>query len=309
MTAAFDITPPYTVVCDVADGRDEWLRHRFSGLGASEIAAVFSESPYLSALELYSQKIGCYERDLSGVEAVYWGHAFEDDIITAYSERTERRTRPAGKLLRSVEHPWALCTLDGETWHPSAANDVWPFEAKAVSEFRQGDWVDGPPRHFYLQLQHQMLVCGAQKATIAALIGNQRMIWADVERDETEIRKIIYFGSRFWERIQARDMPAPDGSEGSRKALAALYPTGSGVVVLGGSEMDAADEIERLKAERKGLSERIDLLENQIRAAIGSSEVGAMPDGRSFSLRLQHRKEFVTAASSFRVLRLHQPRK
>jgi putative phage-type endonuclease len=307
MTAALNISQPYEVICDVADSRDEWLRHRFSGIGASEIACVFG-CGFMSALQLYQQKVGRFERDMPGDERIYWGNKLEDDIIEAYAERTERRTRKAGKLLRSIEHPWAVCTLDGETWHPSAPNDVWPFEAKNAGAYNAGDWVDGAPDYYYYQLQQQILVTGASKATIAALLGGQRMVWCDVPRDDECIRKIVYFGSRFWERIQNQDMPDPDGSESSKRALAKLYPTGSGIIVFGRKEMDAADEIERLKAELKERKERIDLLENQIRASIADNEIGAMPDGRSFSLKLQRRKEFTTPETSFRVLRLHQPK-
>lgn len=305
--AAVEIALPYRVLCDVSDGREQWLRHRQVGIGASEIASVLGESPFASAIELYATKIEKCARDLSDVESVYWGNKLEASIIEAYSERTGRRTRKAGQLLQSVEHPWAICTLDGETWQ--AANDPWPLEVKNVGGFKADEWVDGPPEHYRLQIMQQMLVTGAQKATAVALLGGQRMVWADVPRDEETIRKIIYHGSRFWERIQKRDVPAPDGTDGARRALAALYPTGSGVVVLPATAADAADEIERLKAERKAIADRLDLLENTVRAAIADREVGVLPDGRSFSHKLQSRKECVVPASSFRVLRLHQPKK
>lgn len=308
MSAALTLERPYEVLCDTAEGREQWLRSRHAGIGASEIAAVLGESPFLSALELYSIKIERYERDLSEVESVYWGNKLEPTIIEAYSERTGRSTRRAGQLLRSAEHPWALCTLDGETW-TGASNDAWPLEIKNVSGFKGDEWSDGPPPHYYLQVQQQMLVTGAQRATIVALLGGQRMVWADVPRDETTIRKIVYHGERFWQRVLNRDVPAPDGSDGARKALAAIYPEGSGIVVLPATAAEAADEIECLKAERKRIGDKLDLLENTVRAAIGDAEVGVLPDGRSFSFKLQHRSEFTVAASSFRVLRLHQPKK
>jgi len=307
MSAALSRLAPCEVVCDVSD-RELWLAHRDSGIGASEIAAVLGESPFCSAIELYANKTGRYRRDLSDVEAVYWGNKLETPILEAYWERTGRQTRKAGILLRSTEHPWALCTLDGETWQ-TAANDAWPIEIKNVSGFKADEWVDGPPLHYFLQVQQQMLVTGAEKATIAALIGGQRMVWADVPRDETTIRRIVYQGKHFWERIQARDMPAPDGSEGAKRALAALFPQGSGVVVLPATALDAADRLESLKAERKRIADEIEVIENTVRAAIGDAETGAMTDGRSFSWKVQSRKECVMPASTFRVLRLHQSKR
>ena len=298
----------YSVVCGSAD-RDEWLAHRASGIGASEIAQVLGESPFGSALSLYAQKIDAYDRDLSDSEPVYWGQRLEGVILEAYSERTGRPTRRAGQLLRSTAHPWALCTLDGETSLPAEPDAWWPLEIKNSSSFHADAWENGPPAHYYLQIQQQMLVTGAEKATIAALLGGQRMVWADVPRDETTIRRIIYHGERFWSRVQGREPPAPDGTEESKRALASLYPDGSGIVVMPGSALDAADRLESVKAELKALESEKTLIENTVRAAIGPAEVGMLLDGRSFSWKLQHRRETVMAASSFRVLRLHQSKK
>lgn len=304
------IRAPFEVVCSSTD-RAAWLEARRSGLGASEIAQVLGEAPgaWGGALALYAEKIGRYARDLSDVEAVFWGSKLEAPILEAYQERTGRQTCKAGILMRSREHPWALCTLDGYTWQPSNDEESWPIEIKNVSSFKAGDWVDGPPPHYYLQVQQQMLVTGARKGTIAALLGGQRLVWADVPRDETTIRKIVLHGSRFWERILKRDVPAPDGSEGARAALAALYPQGSGVITLPYAAMEAADEIEQIKAERKRLKERQDLLESNIAATIADAEIGMLTDGRSFSLKSQSRRECVIPASTFRVLRLHHSKR
>ncbi len=306
MNTALQITRPYEIICDATDA--DWLELRTTGIGASEIAQVLGEAPaaWGSALSLYAQKTGQYERDLSDNEAVYWGHKLEASILEAYQERTGRRTRREGILMRSTEHPWAMCTLDGSTWEPANEAIIWPLEVKNTSSFKADEWLDGPPPHYYLQVQQQMLVTGAHKATIAALIGGQRMVWADLPRDETAIRRIIYHGERFWQRVQRRDVPPPDGTEATRKALQALYPEGDGFTVLPASAMDAADELSAMKAERKRLEDRISLAENTIKAALGKAEIGWLQDGRRFSWKTQSRRESVVKASSFRVLRLHQ---
>jgi putative phage-type endonuclease len=300
-------SPHWEIEC-TTDDRDVWLERRNQGIGASEIAMVLGEAPkaWGGALALYARKTGAYERDLSDVEAVFWGNKLEAPILEAYQERTGRRTEKEGVLLRSKAHPWALCTLDGRTWNAADDDARWPLEVKNVSTFKAEEWLDGPPPHYYLQVQQQMLVTGEPKATIAALLGGQRLVWADVPRDEVTIRRIIYHGERFWQRVQARDVPPPDSTEETRRALSALYPDGSGIVVLPGTAMDQADRLEALKAERKRIADEIDLIENTVRAEIGAAEIGVLMDGRSFSNKLQHRKEFVSKASSFRVLRLHQ---
>lgn len=301
MAAAFEI------LCDTSD-RNEWLGERFQGIGASEIAVVLGEAPeaWGSPLSLYAEKIGSYRRNLDDNEAVYWGNKLEPEILSAYSERTGRMTKRERFLLRSKEHPWALCTLDGRTWEPANDRHRWPLEIKNVSAFKAGEWLDGPPPHYYLQLQQQMLVTDDTKATIAALLGGQRMVWCDVPRDEMAIRRIIVNGSRFWERVQARDMPPPDGSESTRAALKMLYPDGKGTVVLPATAADAADELASVKEELKRLEKRKETIENTMMAALGDAELGFFHDGRSVSWKLQKRRACTLPETSFRVLRLHQ---
>lgn len=310
MSTAVAVASPYEILCDTSS-RVDWLDARHAGIGASEIAIVLGEAPeaWGSPLSLYAQKIGKYERDLSDVEAIYWGNKLEAEILSAYAERTGRMTQREGRLLRSTAHPWALCTLDGRTWDPKGSASPWPLEVKNVGGFKGEEWVDGPPPHYYLQVQHQLLVTGEPRGTIAALLGGQRMVWSDIPRDENAIRRIIYHGERFWSRVQRRDMPEPDGTEATRRALQALYPHGEGTVVLPGSAADAADELETVKAELRALEKRKDVIENTVRAALGDAEHGVLPDGRSFSWKLQSRRECTIPASSFRVLRLHNSKR
>lgn len=291
----------YTIICDTSD-EDRWLAERLTGIGASEIAAVLGESHWGSALSVYQEKVTGEQRDLSDVEAVEWGHRLEPLIIDAYADRTKRRTYHSGLLLRSNEHQWALCTLDGSTVEPPETTP-WPLEVKTGASWKLDDWADGPPRPYALQLQQQMLVTGAPKATIACLIGGQKLVWCDVERDESEIRRIIAAGSALWERIQRRDPPPPDGSEASGRALSRLYPTDDGSTVeLGRDIADALDELERAKAEEKAAAARKATLEQQIKAAIGPATT-AYAGGWTVSYKLQKRAEHVVKASEFRVLR------
>jgi hypothetical protein len=43
--------------------------------------------------------------------------------------------------------------------------------------------------------------------------------------------------------------------------------------------------------------------EIDLKAAIGDAETGELPSGAAYTLKVQHRREVVQAAASFRVLR------
>jgi putative phage-type endonuclease len=291
--------------------RERWLQLRQSGIGASEIAAVLGESPWLSAIELYAQKIGQAPAREEEPEWIYWGNRLEPAIVAGYQDRTGRPVEHQSALLRSSAHPWAMCTLDALTTD-GRDGDPWPLEIKNVGVTKAHEWEDGPPRHYALQLQHQLLVTGAPRATAAALIGGQRLVWCDVERDEIEIRRIIHAGRIFWtECVEKGICPKPDGSDSAKRALGALYrdtPTPESFVHLPGTLIDADTELCEMKKTARVLHDRIAALENEIKAHIATAEHGVLPNGTVYSWREQSRAEHVVKASKFRVLRRHAPR-
>lgn len=302
-------TVPYEVLGS-SDDREAWLALRMTGIGASEIAAVLGESPWSSALQVYCEKAGeVAPDDLSENEFVFWGARLEPVITEVYGQRTGRGVERSALLLRSIEEPWALATLDGETWNADGAR--WPLEIKNGSGFTADKWAEGPPPHYYLQVQQQLLVTGAPKATVACLLGGNRLVWCDVERDDITIQRIRHAGRAFWKRVQARDVPLPDGSESASRALAALYPHDDPNMYaqLPGELIDVADELEALKETAKATKARVDELGNQIKAALGNAQRGCLPNGTEFSWKEQTRAEYVVKAASFRVLRRHAPKK
>ncbi len=290
--------------------RERWLQLRRSGIGASEVAAILGESPWLSAAELYAIKVGASDGDpsLDEAEHVYWGAQLEGAILAGYQHRTGRPVQRRNMLLRSAEHPWALCTLDGETAEPGD-QPGWPLEIKNIGLSKAHEWEEGPPRHYYLQLQQQLLVTGADKATAAALIGGQRMVWCDIGRDEIEIRRITRAGRIFWEQcVEAGVCPTPDGSESSKRALAALYrgrPDPESYVQLPGSLLALDEELHELKLTRGAVGKRIDEIENLIKSHIGKAERGVLPSGVVWSWKQQTRAAHAVDESTFRVLRRH----
>lgn len=274
----------YDVVCSSED-RARWLDLRSTGIGASEIAAVLGESRWKSPLALYAEKTG-ESSESSDNEAMFWGLRLERIVADVFSERTGRAVMWSGEMLRSREHPWALATLDALV---APSKDVrWPLDSKTSSAFKADDWEDGPPREYYLQLQQQMLVTGASRASIACLLGGQRLVWCDVERDEIEIRRIIHAGRAFWERVEQRSAPFPDGSDSSRAALLDLYPHAEDTAVsLALDFEDLYDELAALKAFEKRAEARRAEIENLFKSALGNSATGLLPSGRRVSWREQ----------------------
>jgi putative phage-type endonuclease len=316
MVAAQQTGLSYSIVCDT-DDETEWLSFRNTGIGASEIGGVLGMPGVQhrsSPLKVFMEKSGALEpEDLSDVEAIEWGHIMEPVIAERYAARTgrhiERGRRGRYQVLRSVEHPWALCSLDYWT----AENDNSPrrpLEIKNVSAFLAEDWLNGTPDYYYAQVQQQILVTGANKATSALCLGGNRLLWCDVPRDDEMIRKIIYHGSRFWQRLLDGSPPEPDDSAATKEVLARLYPRDNGgVVVPPAMLLDTVYDWRRLKNEKSELEKKIQHAESQIKATLGEAERGVWQSGEQVSWKTQTTRAHQVAESTFRVLRFHEPKR
>lgn len=309
MSAAEQIvSAPYVEIGDSRD-RAEWLRVRASGVGASDAAVIVGESRRKSAAMLFAEKRAGLEpdhepEDGDASEWLEWGLRHEPTILAAYSSEryAGRPARSAGLLLRSTIYPWAVATLDAWTVHP--VHGEIPLELKTAEVWKADDWIDGPPRDYFWQLQHQMLVTGATCASIACLLGVHRLVWCDVERDERAIRRLARAGADFWSCVE-NDEP-PEGPL-DRASLLVLFPEDDGSIVeLDGRFFDLDAERVSLLERKREAEKRLAEIDDDLRGAIGRATRGVLPGGRiSYSLKHQTRAEHVVKASSTRVLRRH----
>lgn len=263
-----------------SDDRATWLRARRTGIGASEIAAVLGESRWGDAGTIYARKVARPD-DEESREWQEWGLRLEQVIADAYASPryAGRAVERDGRLLRSREHPWALCTLDAWTWLDDMSI---PLELKTDRWGRE--WDDGPPVEYLWQLQHQMLVTGAERASIAVLVGGSQLAWCDVAREETMIARIIRAGERFWHQVVVREMPETRDHD----ALGSVFAEAERgrVVELEGAEWVIADakrcEALAVVSVAKAEASRIDA---DIKRAMGRAEVARLDDGTEYTWR------------------------
>lgn len=288
---------PYAPTGATSDEPAAWQRARRTGIGASEIAAVLSESRWGDAGTVYARKVAASAPD-DPAEWMEWGHTLEPVILARYSSQrySGRPSHADRRLLRSREHPWAVCTLDAWT----EIDESWrgPLELKTD---RWGDgWDNGLPVEYDWQLQHQMLVTGARRASIAVLIGGCQLAWADAVRDDVKIARIIREGARFWARVEAREMP----DTVDHSALARVfgdYDRGR-EIELSGIEWAIADA-KRCEAARVALTAQAEraAIDAKIKRAMGRAEVARLDDGTEYRWKANRRGERVLTRKEARV--------
>jgi predicted phage-related endonuclease len=246
---------------------------RHSVVGASEVAALFDCSPYLTHFELWHRKAGNIATpDFNVVgedgtpedERIYWGVRLEAAIIEAAKERygyvdreqLERLTN--GKGLGGHPDRRVICPKRG----PGI------LEIKTADWMVRKDWGDEPPSHYLLQSQAYQGLDGVLWGDVLVLVGGNKL-----ERFCYDFRPKIYGEierrvEAFWQSI-ASNAPPPADYTRDLGTIIDLYREGTDAVAdLTGDNLapQAAAtylfaKAERLDAEKREDAAKAELLD------------------------------------------------
>ena len=255
----------------------DWLDYRKQGIGGSDAAVVCGISRYKSPVELWMEKTGQMPAQEAG-EAAYWGTQLEGLVRAEFTKRTGIQVEHRMELLRSEGHPFMQADLDGTCVHPEFGPCI--FEAKTASAFKAGEWEDGIPDEYFLQVQHYMAVTGYQGTYIAALIGGNTFRWKFIPRDEEVIALLVQLEADFWQHVQSETPPPLDGSSASARFLAERFPNS-----MSNSRIELPNQAEQLIHQYDEASQQIKLLterkqeaENLLKEMLGDHETGTAGD-------------------------------
>ena len=293
---------PHLIECN---NQTEWLAERRKGIGASDAAVILGVSPFKSAYALYAEKAGEMDaEDLSEIERIKWGNRFQQPIIDGFSEDTGRSIEhwPPFRIASYSFLPWMLCTPDAIQVDSDRGSG--PLEAKNSSTFMAHEWDSEPPMYYQVQLQHQMAVLSMGWGTLCVVLGGQELRWFDMQRNDRFIAAMTDAETLFQERVEKRLPPPIDGSQATAKALQLLHPEDSGETIsLPDKATDWDARLAKLKRLEKKVEEQKTALGNRLKAEIGDNTYGLLPNGGTYSWRLQKRKAYSVKASQSRILR------
>lgn len=277
---------PLVVVPDTsAISRTEWLEHRRSGIGGSDVSAICGLNPYRSAFATWLDKTGQGVDEDNATEAMRMGHRLEPFVADMFAEEHADLVvvdRP--QLLASAKTPWKLSNIDRQLF-PAAqsVSDRRPkalLECKTVGRWYVDRWEDGPPDPAMLQTMHYLDVAGLDEAYVAALLAGQQFRDFRVERDDDLIAHLDVILSDFWDRVINLDPPDPDGSESTTDLLAHLWDVETGKVAdLTADAARVAVYIHQIEDARE--AEKVAKLmkaeaQNGLKVLLQDAEVGAV---------------------------------
>ncbi len=277
----FTIDPQQAQVVLPADAsHDEWLAERYNGIGGSEIATAVGVNPYQTPFQLWMIKTGRVDPDAlltsKDRERFRWGHRLEPVIRDAFAEDNPHLVVTTGEgtyALPDAKHH--RVNVDGLAWsHDGELDGV--IEIKTGGHRQRPYWEgDEAPVHYVAQCQWAMHITGAPKTYLLGYIDN-RYIAKIIKRDDELIGTLAKLADEFWRHVETDTPPPVDGSENTRRMLAAT-PTEEGKEIDLPPEWAQElrryellnDQIEQLVAER-------DEIANRLRAAMGEAEVARL---------------------------------
>ncbi|MGL4875152.1 MAG: YqaJ viral recombinase family protein [Clostridium sp.] len=251
----------------------EWLKERQCGIGGSDVGAIFGVNKWKTPFQVYLDKTEDIVEVSEQSESAYWGDQFEDVVAKEFEKRTGKKVRRDTRHFKHKEFPFMVANIDRRVVGENAI-----LECKTANQYLAKEWEDEEiPASYLLQVQHYLAVTGMKKGYIAVLVGGQKFIWKEIERDEELIELIISEEKEFWKRVQDKNPPALDGSSAAEKYLNERYKNvDTELSVKFTSDFDVEfEKLNELKENEKEIKEQIKEIENKTKDALGEAECGS----------------------------------
>ncbi|MBL4707090.1 MAG: YqaJ viral recombinase family protein [Flavobacteriales bacterium] len=186
---------------------NHWLDLRRKFIGASEIAALFFDSPYQTPLELYLIKSGKIESKNIDSERVEWGKKLEAPIAEKAASDLNVTLSDDNLYYMSTQCKKMGCTPDRLILDEDK-KVVGVMEIKNVAVDQYMRWEDkNPPLYYEMQVQHQMECTDVKWGCNVFLVGGNKLVIKTYSRNQELIDEMIRKINAFWEDVEKQEMP------------------------------------------------------------------------------------------------------
>ena len=281
--------------------KDTWLKNRAMDITSTEVSALFGISPYVTEYELWHRKKAGDIVEIEDNERMAWGRRLQDAIAAGIAE-------DRGVPYRRVDEYMRLPDL-----RIGSSFDFLLEESK-ILEIKNVDWLqykekwtdDEGPLHIEIQIQHQMLVMGADVAIIGVLVGGNEK--HEIERHANPkihegIKKKV---ASFWKSIDENKPPEPNlKTDYSFINTLYGYAEPNKVVDAAGNEqlLRLAKTYKAAAALEKSAKEDKDVCKAQILQMIGDAEK-VIGDGYKISAGIVGETHISYVRKSYRDFRI-----
>jgi len=192
---------------------------RMGFIGGSDAPIILGLSPWKSPYQLWLEKTGQEEpEDISDLDYVHFGVVLEDVVAREWALRHNRKVRRMNKRAVHPKYDFILAQIDRRI----AGGGI--LECKTTGARNSDDWLSGPPAHYWVQVQHQLMTTGIDNAAIAVLIGGQKYADFDVVADKKFQKDLLDLELDFWDKVQRGVPPDPISTEEAKRVWQKYTP-------------------------------------------------------------------------------------
>lgn len=251
--------------------REEWLKKRKNGIGASEIAAILGFSKYQTALDVWKLKTHPSETpiEIEDTEPLKTGRFIEETIARIWEDETGIKLRRDNKTRKHPDIPFLFCHLD-RIIPSEGERKTGVCEIKNTQGRFEKDWENGPPVPIFLQDITQLEITGFSYLENAVLFGGFKFERFEVLPDRGVFETILPKLDEFWNyNVKKKVPPAPV----TAAEVNELYPAIAGKALEAvGATVKVHGELLTVKKNIKLLDKEKEKLEYQIKLAMGEAE-------------------------------------
>lgn len=218
-------------IVQLVQGSAEWLAYRRSVRNASESAALLGLSPWMTPYQLWRVKTGRFEPPVT--QAMQRGTELEPLARQAYEAQTGLVMEPL-----VLQHGCYSASLDGLTLEGELILEVKCPLRGTRSDLWQDVSKGSVPEHYRVQVQHQLMVSGAEMAHLWVFDG-QRGLLLEVSRDEALMQRIREGWDAFQPYLE-QDRPPPLAEGDTRQRSDAPWQQAAQAFALARRQADEA---------------------------------------------------------------------
>lgn len=259
---------------DLTSDDPEYQALRKLGLGGSDAGAVCGVSRFRTPYQVWAEKVNPDATAHRETEAMSWGKLLEDPIRQEFARRTGVEVHSLNKMVRNLEHPWMLASVDGITGPFGEFTGVYEGKTSRYADaWAVGD--DGAvkvPIEYAIQGMHYLSVLELPQLHFAVLIGGQELRIAEMEVNDNLVADLIEIEETFWQSVINRE-PPPVGPADVDTLKKRWQPITGKTVELTGTMATTLKVRAKHKASIKTLEESIDTIDAELMAFMGDAEV------------------------------------
>lgn len=265
------------IVVDTA-GMDEevWKEYRRKGIGGSDVAAIYGQSPFCTARDLFYVKNGvipAIDEEDNWIAKKY-GHLLEDLVAEIFSYVTKMDVYKRTYLYAHPNYPFMRANVDYFVKMPDGTEAI--LECKTTGYNNRDKWGDDAlPFNYELQVRHYMAVCNLNVAFVACLYGNSinDFKYRRIDRDLDFEEDMIAQEEHFWEKYVQSNIEPPYTESGELVLASIRRYKGYANPSLGAIHLDPSlaavlEQYNQIRAEKLKLDRESEKLDKQLKTVI-----------------------------------------